>query len=73
MTQVNDHRGRAAGLTGRDGPAAPRSRGPGLEPIRSAAGVAGVIEALLGGDLPIAVTCYDGSRAGPGRHRRRRR
>jgi len=29
------------------------------------ASVAGVIESLLGGDLPVALECYDGSRAGP--------
>lgn len=28
-------------------------------------GLASVVEALLGGDLPVAVECYDGSRAGP--------
>lgn len=29
------------------------------------AGVASAIASLLGGDLPIAIVCYDGSRAGP--------
>ncbi len=62
MTQVSDDRDRPATP---DEPAAPRGPTNRLEPIRSAAGVAGVIDALVGGDLPIVVTCYDGSRAGP--------
>lgn len=34
-------------------------------PAGSAAGLAQLIETLLGGDLPVAVACYDGSVAGP--------
>lgn len=64
MTQVSDDRGRQADLLGGDGPAL-RNHASSSPQARSVVGVAGVVEALLGGDLPVAVTCYDGSRAGP--------
>ena len=64
MTQLSKDQDRPDGLTARDEPAEPPgSASP--QPPRSAAGLAGVIETLLGGDLPIAVVCYDGSHAGP--------
>ena len=64
MTQVSEDRDRLLDGAARDEPTA-RPR-PVLTIQRpSSAGLAGVVEALLGGDLPIAVVCYDGTRAGP--------
>jgi len=42
-----------------------RSARSGSQPGKRASGVAGAIGRLLGGDPPIAISCYDGSRVGP--------
>jgi cyclopropane-fatty-acyl-phospholipid synthase len=65
MTQVSDH-DPSAGPAGRIAPDdRPRPEPASLGADAGAAGLARVVETLLGGDLPIAVVCYDGSRAGP--------
>jgi|GEM_PF-5126578 len=65
MTQVGEDQDRNGGSTNPDEPVEPARTAPSLQPAASAVGLAGVIETMLGGDLPIAVVCFDGSRAGP--------
>jgi cyclopropane-fatty-acyl-phospholipid synthase len=65
MTQVGEDQDRNGGSINPDEPVEPARTVPSLQPASSAVGLAGVIETMLGGDLPIAVVCFDGSRAGP--------
>ena len=65
MTRVGEDQDRPAGPNDRhddrdvpDGPPRPTA-------VRVSAGLAGVIEAFLGGDALIEIVCYEGSRAGP--------